>query len=534
MQRRFGPPPAPSPIPNPPAKPDLLTARRRPVAPEVEGKLYTPDDSARDALRDLMTLPQELWPNIRYLSLYNIHKIERADYIRIVNLVLNSLSRARGIVPPQVVVNSDETLIRIDFNNYRYISDDGQTLIGWDYAVWEKLAELNFYFSVNITRDEITIIEKTVPVRKLVTVRYPNGFRTQEYRIVNEVQQEKSVKSVTDIGPAPWLDTDTMVKLVNYTQSRTPIFRADEFVVVGFKPPFYYDFLGLGNKLQDFFDMLFVNEEDLKKAQIEIRGVVVRSGQGEEVIPVARNNRILIRLQSIFGYIWMTRDAFKSTDENEYLRNLLDEKYNATEVIGVLPNTLQCYYLANSDGVRQDAAPIDIAIDNIHADRQVTNGRSCMSCHKTGINPFKPLPQELVNNQIHLATPDPIKQKVLQRTYISNIRQFVANDQQVYNNAVKTATFYKGRGLSSREAADLFTRIYNKYAENSITPYDVQFEVGLPLKELQPLLATATDPYNLGLSERQYLPARRDLFEQYFKELMQRVYQLQQKGADEP
>jgi hypothetical protein len=60
------------------------------------------------------------------------------------------------------------------------------------------------------------------------------------------------------------------------------------------------------------------------------------------------------------------------------------------EVIFHLPNGLQAYFIADRQGRRIDEAPVNIVRDRTNAeDPAVRNGRSCISCHRSGLNAFQ-------------------------------------------------------------------------------------------------------------------------------------------------
>ena len=167
-------------------------------------------------------------------------------------------------------------------------------------------------------------------------------------------------------------------RLITKTQSQSPIMRAHWFVNA-LLPPFYYNFLRIGTKAKDFENLIFTDEKLAKKARGQDKAVVVQS-------LVARNNRTLTRSPTFTnGYYWVSHDSLTSVDDRQYVQNILDEKFDATEDIGSLPNGLQAYFLTDGQGNTLDSANPDIAIDNESIDRIVRNGRSCIICHAVGI-----------------------------------------------------------------------------------------------------------------------------------------------------
>ena len=507
--------------------------RKRPTAgggpPAVVVNYLVPNSSALAAAADIDTVPAHLQQYTRYLSLYNILEADRPRHIQNLQFMIHSISRAKSLDPVFVVPNSDNSVVRICLLDYQFYDDVRKKTFGWHRDVYEKLADIDPYFHANLVKT-ITKIDD----------------------VTNKVIEQRD--TYVRANP-PWCDVVAMAKLVRLTRSNAPLLRADWFVTQVSLPPFYYDLLDTGKTQNEFFDMFFVDEKQLDRSRLEVRGVVVKSGAGADgVIRVARNQRILVRYQTLTGFIWLTHDSKEaSINDRDYLRILQNEKFDASELIGTGRNGMQLYFLAvgnagNKDNIkegdRQDEVPIEAAVDNTNVDRRVRNGRSCITCHADGIRSFRPMPQELVKKQIEnlfgapganvrmdIVSPHNRKIDILRDAYIANVDEFVSEDQRAYAKAVQRATQTQwSDGISVAANAAQFGKIYDQYQEAFITPEIAAFECGLPVKTLMPLLARAqNDPHLSGLATNDPLfTVRRDNWEQSFQQAMILILQANQ------
>jgi hypothetical protein len=498
-----------------------------------------PNSSALAAALDIDTVPPKYWPYTRYLSLYNIPEADRPKLIQTLSFMINSVSRARLIKPVTIVPGSENSLVRICLCDYQFYDEVKKKTFGWDPKIYDKLGDTDPYFHADLLKTVTKVVERRVIRQRYV--HYGNDYYGKPlYRVEDywDVVQEAQPKDVPVRGYPPWCDAAAMGKLIKLTQSTSPILRADHFLVQISLPPFYYELLDVGNKLDDFFDVFFVDLKQIERAKLEVKGVVVKSGAGVDgIIPVARNQRTLTRYQTLIGYLWQSRDTKTSVDNRDYLRILADEKFDATELIGTGRNGLQLYFLAKGNaadkpGERQDEAPIEIVVDNTNHDRRVRSGRSCVTCHSDGIRQFKPLPQEMVKNLIDVVSPDYKKAQYLRDTYVTNVIDFIMEDRKIYARAVKAATRTPwSEGLSTAANADQFGHFYNQYYEAFITPEMAAFECGMSSKDLLPLLGAAqNDPHLLGLSKGDpLLTVRRDNWEKSFQQAMILVLQASQR-----
>jgi len=290
--------------------------------------------------------------------------------------------------------------------------------------------------------------------------------------------------------------------------------RADWFIVNVTLPPSYYNFLGLGTTLKDFEKLVFANEALARKARSQDKAVVVSS-------IVTKNNRTLTRSPTFTnGYIWRSRDSLRSVDARDYVINILNETFDATEDIGTLPNGLQAYFLANADGSRLDFANPDIAIDNSSIDRLVRTGRSCIVCHAEGIRPIndeiRTLTRMLSNREsVKLLVAREEDQYRIADLFSSDIDEQIIKDQNLYRSAVS-----KTNGLSSERNAAIYAEIYDSYAEYLLTTDIICREIGMSKTQLKEYAKHSNDHVMLGLFKNPIRPVRRDQWERSFQKFM--------------
>ncbi len=171
------------------------------------------------------------------------------------------------------------------------------------------------------------------------------------------------------------------------TQAKMPLVRIDWFVFAASKPPLYHVILGIPATDKELEQTLKVNvEANIDQEQV-IRAAFNRSG-------VSQNNRLIERHKSPYGSYWKSYDFGGNIDRQNLFEHPLGPggdddsfKHDGGELIFTLPNGLQGYMLADSQGQRIDKGPTEIVSDPKRPDKAVTNGVSCMSCHYTGMIP---------------------------------------------------------------------------------------------------------------------------------------------------
>lgn len=509
--------------------PIKLNGGPRGIAP-IQVTLYDPNSSVKFATGDILTVPIEERKYIRYLSLYNIPKEDRKRFAQIISFMVNSLGRRRQPYIPLFVGASNETVLRINIKDYV-----------WDREVYENFCKKGSgvrptpepYFhafaqelkKVYKTKTVTKMVTKKVPVKKKVKTGYYDNYGNPTYKEITEYKEKKVEEEVEEkvegdpilqrkFIPAPWLDKEAIVVLMKETYSESPIVRADWFLSNICVPPAYYDFLGLGKKLQDFQNLVFTNTELAEKAKSQYKAVVVTSN-------VARNNRTLTRSPTFTnGYYWESHDSLNSVEDRQYVQNFLNEDFDATEDIGTLPNGLQAYFLTNGDGDRVDFADPNVAVDSSAHDSIVRTGRSCIVCHSSGILPLddeiRTLTKKLRNSaSVKLLVTKKEDAYRVMDLFGSNLDEQIIADQNIYAKAVARVN-----GLKPEVNAKWFNEFYNDYSEFLLSREDVARELGLAEQDLNKYIKLSFDPLVLGLTRSPQRPVRRDQWERAFQGLM--------------
>jgi hypothetical protein len=468
------------------------------------GLRLDPAGAVAAAHADLLAQPANLQPLIRYLSLYNLTEPERANAARVLSFHVNSLSREAYIVQPVSIAAGP--LLRVNLSDY-----------GWDRKTWERLAEADPYFHVQIEE----VIDQPYGVME-------NGRFRQ-----TEVVKEKTGKKSTAL--APWLAETpaaqaTLADLVNRTQSQAPVVRADwlfhQTAIQDGRKAGYYDFLGLGNTVADFDKLIGFDQKLAEQFKAEMAGVVLRS-------TVALNNRRLVRFGKIGGAKWLTLDAKTNVDKRNFARVLDDGfEFDATEQIASLPNGLHAFFLANAQGQRQDTAPDFIASDATApgTDRRVHAALSCVRCHAEGIRPINDWVRRLVAPPLALQSPDYERLKRLRQLYLGDLAAAVKRDGDDYAVAVA-----KTNGLSLAANARAYGQFWARYAETDFDLARIELELGMPREVFLPAFREyaaktgSLDPIIAGLLQTPPLAVRSEHWEEAFP-----LAQLAIKGYVQP
>jgi uncharacterized protein (TIGR03000 family) len=514
----------------------LATARQ--PQPEPQGQVeivYTPDSSVQFALADLAGIPEDAQPHIRYLALYHVPRQERQPLAQTVSFVVNSLSTRKKIQIPFFAAGGDMTVIRINLRDYDIDPKDWDDVARKGSGPTPQPEPYFHAFAEQVVpgQEAEREVKKTRKVQKTRKVwRYDQRYGGQiQVEEAYEAEEEYTVKEKVPGQPskgkvlkdAPWLNPAAVARLKELTRSEFPVSRADWWVANAIIPPAYYRLLRLGDKDGDFEKLVGADEKVAARVRGQDKGVVLQS-------TVARHNRTLTRsFAGTGGYYWVSHDSLSSVDERQYAINLLNEKFDATEVIASLPNKLQAYFLTDGQGKRLDFANPDIAVDNTAVDRIVRNGRSCMVCHVDGIRPIHDEVRKITEmlrdaDRVRLLVPDYKDYERISDLFSSNLDEQVILDQNLYGRAVGLAT-----GLTPAKNAAQLSRFYDLYVETLLTKEAAASECGLTLDEFDRLVKLSNDNVVLGLTRQPIRPVRRDQWERSYQEFMLLVLTAKQK-----
>lgn len=487
-----------------------------PLAPaDAAATIWTPYDSVRFAWSDADTVAKQSAQRAsyrRYLSLYHLPPSQRAGYAKACSFLLNSLSREKAITVPGFVPDSEQTVIAFQLDDYQI-----------DPEIWDKLAAKGSGPADSAQPDPYFQARFVKVEEEYEWYGTPDGYGG--YRDKYKKYTGKKIQHV-ELGPAPWLLFDGGVAwkgLTAATKTDHPILRADWFLAMASWAPLYYDFLGLGKTSKDFEALVFADEELARKAHAQVKGVVTFS-------PVALHNRTLTRTptlgRAVGGYYWESHDTNKSIADRDYINVLLDEKFDATEVIATLRNGLQAYFLTDANGNRLDVAVAGIAQDHETGlqDHQVFSGRNCMTCHAKGIRPIDDEVRALADmrKQLTLLVADGDEhqrqraRRIQDLYFTDDLDEAVKLDQAFFEAAIQKAT-----GTSGAVNGAFFARAIIGYLDQPVTPELMAAETGVPLAQLDDILkrAIGIDHTLVGAIPRPPRPARRDQWEQSFAQI---------------
>ena len=442
--------------------------------------MAAPNAAVAAALNDARSLTPGIREQTRYLPLFAVAPTHRAEFLKVLRFHVNSLSREADFANPRLVTPDLAAVVLLDY--------------GWDAKVWERFAEVDPYFHVQVEFD--WTYDQT---RR-------GWFRAKRARLP---------------ALAPWVDAKQYEELVRLTNSVAPMLRADWFVsqtaIQEGRKVGYYDLLGTGKKLADFEQVVGLDRKFAQKLKKEIQAVV-------QVSSVALHNRHVIRYQTLTGSYWETLDVKDNTDARNAIRLLNgDFTHDAREVYGTLPNGLFAFFLSDAVGNRANTAPDFIASDGRSGgtDRRVHVGLSCVRCHSPGIQPIDCWARRLYTGAIKLDATDYIKHLRLKQLYLSDLDGQIADDQTAYAKALKRCN-----GLSPAENARAYAAVWDRYQEQLVSVEDVARETGYSAEAVVAAIkgraqAGLADPVLVGLLQRPSIPIQR----QHYEELQPLLYQ---------
>jgi hypothetical protein len=503
--------------------------------------LLTPNSSVNYAIKDLESIqsvflnaippqdPKSATYKIRYLSLYNFqNNVElKRSKAKTVSFVINSLSKRKKSYIPVFVSGSNETLIRINLDDYgidpkqwdelgRKGSGEKPRFEPWFHALAQKVNLVN----VVPIEEEIEVVERVLLGND---IRGNPVYQNKTVKKKVPKQADADTKKIEEVlVPAPWLDPFAITHLYELSGSEFPILRADWFITNAMMEPAYHLLLGFGDDEKSFADFVGADEKLATKFRSQDKGVVVKS-------KVALNNRTLVRSPAQKGYYWVSHDTLKSVDDRNYAQNFLDEKFDATEIIATLPNGLQIYFIGDAKGKRLNKADNEIAHDYEHSDGIVRSARSCITCHATGLQSIEDEIRIMsffgAKNKTALITIDDEKRRRLEDLFDSDLEKQIFKDRQIYADSIGLVT-----GWTPAVNAQSFKQAWEGYVEELLTKQNIANECGIPVEELDTYVKKSGDNLILGLLKDPIRPIRRDQWEKSFQQFMIEIMATKKEG----
>ena len=281
--------------------------------------------------------------------------------------------------------------------------------------------------SRSIYRIDVRDYEWTSATWSEILSAYPYGVRTRESQLINQL-----------------------------SGAGLPYIRADWFVSNASVGRLYYDILGLPGSVLELERLLSVDiRRDLDEEKNVARAGLRSSG-------VSQNNRVLERHATASGAYWKSFDFRSNLDSQNIFEDPLRFSPSGGEMIFSLPNGMQAYYLSDAVGRRLDEAPIAIVSDrNSPDDPVIRSGRSCISCHYSGMQGFRddmrPIVSRMANTKFDrdkaLAIYSP--QEDLDRFLEADRRRFEAAVKEAGVRAATSAQTEPINALSRRFFADV-------------------------------------------------------------------------------
>jgi hypothetical protein len=471
----------------------------------------SPYDAVYTARDDCRKQAAEIQRYLRYLWHPHVERDEelRNEFRRALAFHVNSLSTEPELVNPYPVGDS---LWRLNILDY-----------GWKPEVWARLADVDPYFHADLDVTEVRTAYRTVTKYRTEQVQYyGRSYTNQVPYTEQEAYEVKETKRVRAF--APWLPPGAIKELSDLTYSKAPILRGDWFLfqtaIQEGRKAGYYDFLNLGKQEKDFQRLVGADLGLSRERKTEQAAVVGRSA-------VTLNNRVIEWYPAQGGDYWRSLDYKEAVGKRNVVR-FLDgdqDREDASEQYGPLPNGLFAVWLQNGQGQRQNIAPDFIASDGAATgtDRRVHVGLSCFRCHEEGLRPVESWLHSVYDEKTgaELTSADYGRLKRLRRRYLADFADKLEAGQARYAVALR-----KVNGLSPARNAAGYGKTWYRYADQDVTAEALAREVGSPTaRRFQDALRAYTaavklaDPVLVGLSVGR--AARREHIEEAFPLVME-------------
>ncbi len=420
--------------------------------PQRESSFITPEDMLGRIERHVNSLSAFDRRFARYFTmthLYNAGETTEAlhAYRRALSKLVNSLSWGREVIPPQPI-DPAETIFYIDLRDYE----------------WE------------IGSNRWTQIEAKYPYH--IDFNAPSQKRQQE----------------------------TLKRLRQTMDCEVPFIHVDWFLATASLPPLYHDILDLPKTDRELESRLEVNvAENIRNAPGKR---VWRAGLNDS--RVSKNNRVVERHASRYGAYWKSYDFAGSVGSQNIFTHPLSFEHDGGEIIFNLPNGLQAYYLADAEGKRLDAAPINIVSNPAASDPTVRSGLSCIGCHTKGMQTFT----DEVRGVIKRSANPPFNKEHALRLYTdeTTMDTLIDEDTQRYRQALEAT----GGILGGIEPVQRFYEAFSRPLDAANAAASVGLETQVFLKRIRQNVGLQ----NLGLLVLENGTIKRDTWTSKFSQVV--------------
>jgi Domain of unknown function (DUF4384) len=287
------------------------------------------------------------------------------------------------------------------------------------------------------------------------------------------------------------------------TGTPMPAVRGDWFAYAAMTEPLYPRLLGLPGRMANLQRILNVDIENNIKAGKARRAGVAASA-------VTRANRLIERHPTRTGSLWLAYDFATSEGRQKLSAYPLGPmatpifkvpfKHDGTKAIFTLPNGFLAYSLNDARGDRIDTSPDAIEREELAMAGPVTNGASCMGCHRNGPMPVQDTIRAAVEADV--AAPKEVRDMVL-ALYAAGTEMdtLILEDQERYAMAQRKAGIDPTLLINGLEPVSALAREY--FADVGIAR--LAAEAGVTVAETHERLARL--PVELATSRRRVFAA---------------------------
>lgn len=462
-------------------------------------------------------VPKHRQRHIRYIDLADVAPKDRAVRLQVLGLVFNSLSRSDLIVLPAAVPDTEGALAWVDLGNYKI-----------DPATFDRLGELGSgpapqpepFYHVST----VSVVEGKTETYKEWDARF-DTYGRKYYVEVEKVRKTQAVRK-NEIALGPHLNRATVLGLATLAESNFPIFNYYWLAYNALTEPRYHEIMGLDDTEASAKKLAVVDRRTADRVGAQIRGAVLLSG-------VAHHNRILERTPTLLRYgrgaYWESLDFKTSVKAQDVLKDTLNNKPDAREIIFTLPNGLQGYFVVDGKGVRIDKADGDVANNRRFKfrDSQVRTAYHCIACHlpDAGWIDVDDEVRDLSRKTITLiadafAKDDKRRGERIRQKYLSDdIGDLIKADRAIVEAAVRKAT----GGLTSAQSARILTEDLRSYLDDQVSVAQLAVMLGYPSEDVLAAMQTkGVDPVFVIM--RAGRKGRRDQIESGFAQLATILY----------
>lgn len=457
-----------------------------------------PADAIAYAVADLAKVNKDLRPFQRYIWIPDGDRKKIALISFATNL---AISKSSTILKPAVVANGK--LVRWNLQQLAPRIGQYTTL----HALWEELAFEPYFHITKTTADaiptnatQIDSLNSDPPgsirfkIDGQIFYRSPSGtiFALQNNQWIQN--QTIAIQRVATYGSHVGLEQGVLLQ--GLSQSNATVVRYDFFlakVLSSVDGGMYYRFAGIeanpkGKTAQAaFLESVGADESLVAKLRSDQRVAIFRSNVTGKPRRIDAFYGVGVRPGSGTGLITITHDIFDNDVDprTDPIRNLLEFKDRAREVIAEKPNGMHIFALFDANGALQNSVPDTIAKDhgvpNPHTAR-LQASISCIRCHgpHDGLQPFSNDVKSMLSGLLDVfgdvtskrAVPDQLDR--LAGLYSGDLSKAIRRGRDDYSDAVYIAT----SGMSVKNASAGIARIYNDYVYDQVDAWKACLELG--------------------------------------------------------